>query len=126
MDTEERKDAFCCYNRDDDDDITFVLNELETRGGISTHRDFEVEPGQNWMDRLQKMIVASETFLLFLRTKPTEWQLRELNFAIQLQTSTGKPYIIPVLLPNLQDGAFFHNPNLSFIQNSSLMCRKSA
>jgi TIR domain/Histidine kinase-, DNA gyrase B-, and HSP90-like ATPase len=118
MPSGDRLDAFCSYNRDDHEDVNFVMHQLEVRGGIQSFRDDAMEPGTHWLQRLQTMILSSETFLFFVREVPTQWQLRELNLAIDLQTKTGKPFIIPVLLPGLQDNAFFDNPNLAFLRGS--------
>lgn len=116
--THQRVDAFCSYNREDKEDVSFVMHQLKVRGGIESFRDDAMEPGTDWLQRIQLMIQLSETFLFFVRKVPTQWQLRELNLAIQLQTTNGKPFIIPVLLPDLQDSAFFENPNLAFIRSS--------
>ena len=35
----ERIDAFCCYNREDAEDIQFILNELVVRHGIHVFQD---------------------------------------------------------------------------------------
>ena len=110
------KDAFCCYNQNDSEDVNFIVEELSNQG-IITFIDNNIEPGQNWIEQIQKMIVSSETFLFFVRTAPTTWQMQELSIAINLQTAEGKPHIIPVLLPNLQDNAFFDNPNVAILRN---------
>ncbi|HYW10498.1 MAG TPA: TIR domain-containing protein [Longimicrobium sp.] len=118
MEDNDRVDAFCSYNREDYEEVRFVMHQLDVRGGIQSFRDDAIAPGTDWLQRLQSMIQLSETFLFFIRNAPTQWQLRELNLAIDLQTTLGRPFIIPVLLPNLQDGAFFNNPNLAFLRGS--------
>jgi len=116
--TDDRVDAFCSYNRDDHEAVSFVIEQLKVRGGIQSFRDDAIEPGTHWLQRIQTMITLSETFLFFVREIPTQWQMRELTLAIELHMNSGKPFIIPVLLPNLRNNAFFDNPNLAFIRGS--------
>lgn len=116
----DRVDAFCSYNRGDSDDVKFVVEQLAVRGGVKCFQDIAMQPGELWIQQLQEMLGLTEVFLFFVRTVPTQWQLRELSVAIELQlkTATGKPHIIPVLLPGALDEAYFNNPKLLFIRGS--------
>lgn len=115
-----RYDAFVSYNTDDVNDVRKIVTQLQQRGELSLFMDIDIEPGKNWVEILAEKILYAETFLFFIRKSPTKWQLEELQIAIRQQVITGKPFIIPVLLPNIDKDAFLGNPKLAFISKNQV------
>jgi hypothetical protein len=115
----ERFDAFVSYDRSDNADVTFIMQQLEIRGGISYFIDAQLGPGDNWIQRLTEKLALAETFLFFIRAVPSTWQMHELNAAITMLTSDpdGKPSIIPVLLPDSPAEAFLGNRKIAFLHH---------
>ena len=111
-------DSFISYDRDDYEDIHYIVEQLQYRGQLRVFIDSQIKPGENWLSIIANNILQCETFLLFIRKPPKRWQLDELNIAIKHHVESGKPYIIPVILPHAEKTAFHENPNLAFIAKS--------
>jgi hypothetical protein len=111
-------DAFVSYSREDKEDVKFVCNQLSQRGELRLFIDCDIEYGSSWLDVLAAQLHNAETFLFFIRSAPSKWQLRELGVAITKQVELGHPFIIPVLLPGMHPRAFFENDNLAFISRT--------
>jgi hypothetical protein len=118
MISDQAIDAFVSYNKDDWEQVFFICNQLRIRGNLKIFIDTDITYGENWLTTISNKLHYAETFLLFIRKPPTRWQLEELQVAVKKQVETTRPFIIPVLLPNMERGAFFDNPSLSFINRS--------
>lgn len=59
-----------------------------------------LDPGQRWERALYEHIDACDLFLLFWSSaaKRSEWVLREAQYALDRQSRTGEPDIVPVIL----------------------------
>ena len=109
-------DAFISYSREDADDIDWVVSQL-TAHGIECFYDKQINPGEDWITKVTEAIIASKSFIIFIRKKPTSVHLQEYRIA-ETQYIKGKPpLIIPVLLPNAESkAAFLENNDLRVIQ----------
>lgn len=62
--------------------------------------EFSIRGGDEWRIRLLNLVQASQWFLYLVGvTGTSRWQGRELSIALDHRHRTGRPHIVPILLP---------------------------
>ncbi len=94
-------EVFVSYSHEDKEDVESVVRRLHEEAGIRTWVDrWNLVAGESWQEPLQKAIVSSATFAIFLGPNGiSEWQGREIQCANQASAENSQVRVIPVLLP---------------------------
>jgi hypothetical protein len=114
MSNAKQYDAFISYSREDQESAALIHNQLLKRYPLSIFFDQTVPIDGAFADAIAKSIKASEVFLFLVRSKPRKFHKAELQVAVNLSIETGRPVVLPILLPEYEDGAFFGNDEMMF------------
>lgn len=96
--------VFISYRRSNITEANLVREQL-TQNGIQVFHDIiAIEPGNEWMAKLEQGLVECSAFIALIgKEGVTKWMEAEVDIALDLNVSEKKLNIFPVLLP---DGNF--------------------
>jgi hypothetical protein len=97
---EQEFHVFLSYSRTDSKAVTQIAETLKQSGLKVWLDDWELPPGQPWMDGLEEGIKKSQATAIFIGPKGLgKWETPEMRISIDKQVKMKCP-VIPVILPD--------------------------
>jgi hypothetical protein len=94
--------VFLSFNSEDRAAVEKIAIYLQDKVNLRSWFDqWELIPGESWVENLQRGLATSETCAVFVgKSGEGPWQKREVEVALQYQVYNHKFRVIPVLLPD--------------------------
>lgn len=100
---------FLSYSHSDSNFVDVLTEILEGSSLVRVWRDEKsIDPGDSISEKLEKAISSSDYFGLILSSNSiaSGWVQREYRAALQLQTESGLPKILPILIEDVEVPTF--------------------
>lgn len=94
-------DVFLSYSRKDESQVKQIATELKEAGIRAWFDEWELKPGQSWIEALDRGIRESRSIAVFVGSSGIgPWETPEVNNALNQNVRRGCP-VIPVILPGV-------------------------